>query len=58
MNSPAIKPKTSKRGPTPAFIARAERSFRRVAQQVRAENKQHGLPLAVWGNGASVTRNG
>jgi len=31
----------------PAFVARAERAFRRVARQLRAENAKLGLPLIL-----------
>jgi len=41
-------PKTSK---TPAFVARAERAFRRAERQVRSEHARMGLPLIVWRNG-------
>lgn len=36
---------TSKKAKTPAFVARAERAFRRVARQVRAEHAKLGLPI-------------
>ena len=35
----------------PAFVARAERAFRRVARKVRAENRKLGLRPLVWPNG-------
>jgi hypothetical protein len=35
----------------PAFVARAERAFRRVARKVRAENRKLGLHPVVWPNG-------
>jgi hypothetical protein len=31
----------------PAFVARAERAFRRVARQLRAENARLDLPLVL-----------
>jgi hypothetical protein len=33
---------------TPAFVARAERAFSRVARKLRAENRKTGLPAVVW----------
>ena len=38
---------TNKSTKTPAFVARAERAFRRVARKVRAEHKKLGLPLVL-----------
>jgi len=35
----------------PAFVARAERAFRRVARQLRAENARLGLPLILGKKG-------
>jgi hypothetical protein len=35
----------------PAFVARAERAFRRVARQLRAENARLGLPLVLGEKG-------
>jgi hypothetical protein len=35
----------------PAFVARAERAFGRVARKVRAENRKLGLSPIVWPNG-------
>jgi hypothetical protein len=35
----------------PAFVARAERAFRRVARQLRAENARLGLPLILGEKG-------
>jgi len=35
---------------TPAFVARAERAFRRAAKNVRAEHRAFKLPLIVWEN--------
>ena len=34
-----------------AFIAHAQRAFRRVARRLRAENARLGLPLIVGENG-------
>lgn len=36
---------------SPAFVARAERAFDRVARKVRAENEKLGLRAVVWPNG-------
>jgi hypothetical protein len=36
------------RSKTPAFVARAERAFRRAEQQVRADYAKAGLPLVFW----------
>ena len=41
---------------TPAFVARAERAFRRAAQNVRTQNRSAGLPLIVWQNGKVVEK--
>jgi hypothetical protein len=35
----------------PAFVIRAERAFRRVARQLRAENARLGLPLVLGEKG-------
>jgi hypothetical protein len=35
----------------PAFVARAEGAFRRVARQLRAENARLGLPLILGEKG-------
>jgi hypothetical protein len=35
----------------PAFVARAERAFRRVARELRAENARLGLPLVLGEKG-------
>ncbi len=32
----------------PAFVARAERAFNRVARKLRSENHELGLPAVVW----------
>ena len=39
---------------TPAFVARAERAFSRVARKLRSENQELGLPAVVWPNPKSV----
>jgi hypothetical protein len=33
-----------------AFVARAERAFRRAATKVRADYRQRKLKVAVWSN--------
>lgn len=43
--------KTDRAKKAPAFVARAERAFRRVARKVRAENRKLGLRPVVWPNG-------
>lgn len=40
----------------PAFVARAERAFRRAARNVRAEHHALGLPIIVWKAGKVVAR--
>jgi hypothetical protein len=35
----------------PAFVARAQRAFGRVARKVRTENRKLGLAPVVWSNG-------
>jgi len=40
----------------PAFVARAERAFRRVAQNVRAQNRALKLPIIVWQDGKVVEK--
>jgi hypothetical protein len=37
----------------PAFVARAQRAFGRVARKVRTENRRLGLAPVVWPNGRS-----
>jgi hypothetical protein len=41
---------------TPAFVARAERAFGRVARKLRAENRKVGLPAVVWSNEKAAKR--
>jgi len=48
--------RTSKTRKTPAFVARAERAFRRVAQNVKAQNRALKLPLIVWQHGKVVQK--
>ena len=40
----------------PAFVSRAERAFRRVAKNVRAQHRAHKVPLIVWQNGKVVEK--
>jgi hypothetical protein len=35
----------------PAFVARAQRAFDRVARKLRTENRKLGLAPVVWPNG-------
>ena len=51
MNKNGTHAKNGKRTATPAFVVRAERSLRRAARNVRAENRRLGLPLIVWKDG-------
>jgi hypothetical protein len=41
---------------TPAFVARAERAFRRAAKIVRSEHRAFKLPLIVWEGGKVVKK--
>jgi hypothetical protein len=52
-----MKSKRTKNGEKtpPAFVARAQRAFGRVARQVRAENRKLGLSPVVWLDGKSKT---
>ena len=45
MNHNGHRPRNANQAP--AFVTRAERAFRRVARQLRAENSKLGLPLIV-----------
>jgi hypothetical protein len=40
----------------PAFVARAQRAFGRVARKVRTENRKLGLTPVVWPNGRSTVK--
>src|SRR5262249_13242092 len=40
----------------PAWVARAERAFRRAARNVRAECRAHGVGVIVWENGKVVEK--
>jgi hypothetical protein len=46
----------SKPKKAPAFVARAERAFRRAAQNVKTQNRAFKLPLIVWENGQTVEK--
>jgi hypothetical protein len=48
--------KTPRAKKAPAFVARAERAFRRAAQNVRTQNRSAGLPVIVWQNGKVVEK--
>lgn len=41
---------------TPAFVARAERAFRRAANNIRTQNRSLGLPVIVWQDGKVVEK--
>ena len=41
---------------TPAFVARAERAFRRAAKNVRAEHRALKSPLVLWEDGKVVKK--
>jgi len=41
---------------TPAFVLRAERAFRRVAKNVRTQNRAFKLPLILWQDGKLVKK--
>jgi hypothetical protein len=49
-----MKSKTKHAKKPPAFVARAQRAFNRVARKVRAENRKLGLSPVVWPNGKRV----
>ncbi|MCP5522828.1 MAG: hypothetical protein H7A46_14915 [Verrucomicrobiales bacterium] len=40
----------------PAFVARAERAFRRAARNVRTQNRAFQLPVIVWEDGKVVEK--
>jgi hypothetical protein len=48
--------KTPGKKKAPAFVARAERAFRRAAQNVRTQNRSAGLPVIVWQKGKVVEK--
>jgi hypothetical protein len=41
---------------TPAFVARAERAFRRAAKNVRSQHHALDLPVIVWEGGKVVAK--
>jgi hypothetical protein len=45
-----------KQGKAPAFVLRAERAFRRVAKNVRTQNRAFKLPLILWQDGKLVKK--
>jgi hypothetical protein len=47
---------TTKPRKAPAFVARAERAFRRAAHNIRIQNRSDGLPIIVWQNGKVVEK--
>jgi hypothetical protein len=47
---------THKQSETPAFVLRAERAFRRVAKNVRTQNRAFKLPLILWQDGKLVKK--
>jgi hypothetical protein len=48
--------KARKAQQAPAFVARAQRAFRRAARNVRAESRAHGLGVVIWKNGKVVEK--
>jgi hypothetical protein len=48
--------RTPKHRKAPAFVARAERAFRRAAQNVKAQNRALKLPVIVWQDGKVVEK--
>jgi len=55
MNRPSATTKLGNAKAKPAFIAKAERAFKRVARNVRAESRRAGLPVLVWTEAKSKT---
>lgn len=51
------KRKTSGATKVPAFVARAERAFTRVARKLQAESRRSGLPAVVFPNGKAQKKN-
>jgi hypothetical protein len=47
---------TRKQSEIPAFVLRAERAFRRVAKNVRTQNRAFKLPLILWHDGKLVKK--
>jgi hypothetical protein len=48
--------RTPKPRKAPAFATRAERAFRRAAQNVKAQNRAFKLPVIVWQDGKVVEK--
>lgn len=48
--------RTPAQSKVPAFVARAERAFRRAAQNVKAQNRAMKLSLIVWQDGKVVEK--
>jgi len=48
--------RTPKQRKAPGFVARAERAFRRAAQNVRGQNRAMKLPVIVWQDGKVVEK--
>jgi hypothetical protein len=48
--------RTPKQKKAPAFVLRAERAFRRAAQNVRAQHRAFNVPVVVWENGKVVEK--
>ncbi len=40
----------------PDFVVRAERAFRRVARNLRAESRRSGLPAVVFRAGSPISK--
>jgi hypothetical protein len=47
---------SSKSQKAPRFVTRAERAFRRAANNVKAQNRAFNLPVIVWQNGKVVEK--
>jgi hypothetical protein len=48
--------RTPKQRKAPAFVARAERAFRRAARNVKTQSRAFGLPVIVWQDGKVVEK--
>jgi hypothetical protein len=48
MKTKTDKASLAKRQAAPEFIARAERAFKKVGRQIRAEARRDGLKPLVW----------
>ena len=48
MKAKAAKTSAKKKQPTAEFILRAERAFKKVGRQIRAEAKRDGLKPLTW----------